>query len=169
MSDRQNKRDLFQENNKSPRRFLVPGALVLLVVISLCSWFLLGAGKAQGITTVSANTDGSIRLLAAGFNDGQAQFFRYQGQSGPIDFFVVKSHDGVIRAAFDSCDVCYKEKKGYRQEGDAMVCNNCGQSFRSDLINQVKGGCNPAPLQRQLAGDQLIIQVASLDQGAKFF
>ena len=29
-----------------------------------------------------------------------------------------------------------------------MVCNNCGQKFSSDLINEIKGGCNPAPLER---------------------
>jgi uncharacterized membrane protein len=75
----------------------------------------------------------------------------------------------VIRAAFDTCDVCYPEKKGYRQEGDFMVCNNCDQKFRTDLINVVKGGCNPAPLQRELQGDQVVIRLAALEEGSWYF
>jgi hypothetical protein len=46
----------------------------------------------------------------------------------------MKSADGVIRAAYDACDVCYRERKGYHQEGDDMVCNNCGRHFPSTSI-----------------------------------
>jgi len=170
MSDRKAKRDQFQsEENKSTGKLLLPGALILLAIVGVCAWFLLGAGGVAGVRTVSAAEDGAIRLDASDFDNGKAQFFQFAGQNGPIKFFVVKSHDGVIRAAFDACDVCYKEKKGYRQEGDAMICNNCGQAFPSNMVNVVKGGCNPSPLQRQLAGDQVIIRVAALEQGAGYF
>jgi len=54
----------------------------------------------------------------------------------------VKSADGMIRAAFDACDVCFRGKKGYVQRGDIMICAKCGMKFRTDKINEVKGGCN---------------------------
>ena len=36
-----------------------------------------------------------------------------------------------------------------------MVCNNCGQRFPSNLINEVRGGCNPSPLERTIEEDEL--------------
>ena len=86
-----------------------------------------------------------------------------------IKFFVIKSSDGVIRAAFDACDVCFPAHKGYTQEGDFMVCNNCGRKFHTARINVVEGGCNPAPLNRTTADGQMVIRVADILSGARFF
>jgi uncharacterized membrane protein len=80
-----------------------------------------------------------------------------------VAFFVLKSGDGVLRAAIDACDVCYKAGKGYYQEGDFMVCENCGQKFASSRINVVKGGCNPAPLNRVVVGNQLVIEMLDIN------
>jgi uncharacterized membrane protein len=41
--------------------------------------------------------------------------------------------------------------------------------FKSDLINEVKGGCNPAPIQRSVAGGNIVIAAADLAQGGKYF
>ena len=104
------------------------------------------------------------------FDDGKAKYYSYKDRSGKeIKFFVLKSSDGVVRAAFDACDVCYASKKGYRQEGDFMVCNNCGQRFASTRINEVKGGCNPAPLERKVEGSNLVVAVADVTTGAWYF
>jgi len=79
---------------------------------------------------------------------------------------VIKSEDNVLHAAFDAC---YREGKGYDQDGDSMICNNCGQPFHSSRINVVQGGCNPAPLMRTLKGENLIITQADLLAGAGYF
>jgi uncharacterized membrane protein len=50
-----------------------------------------------------------------------------------------------------------------------MVCRNCGRRFASVLINEVKGGCNPAPLHRTIQDDQLIIKVEDIVQGQTYF
>ena len=113
--------------------------------------------------------DGVIRLAAADFSDSQARFYTFKAGTKTILFFVLQSSDGVIRAAFDACDVCYPSKKGYHQEGDEVVCNNCGSRFPSVKINEVKGGCNPAPLERETQGGNIVIKVADLEAGAKYF
>ena len=59
--------------------------------------------------------------------------------------------------------------KGYHQEGDELVCNNCGSRFPSTKINEVKGGCNPSPVNRTVQGDNIIIKVTDLQEGAKYF
>ena len=80
-----------------------------------------------------------------------------------VSFFTLKSRDGVIRAAIDACDVCFRTGKGYVQDGRFMVCENCGQKFISSRINIVKGGCNPAPLKREVIGEYLVIKMEDIE------
>jgi len=114
-------------------------------------------------------TDGEVRFPLSTFDDGQAHYFSFPDAGKSIDFFVLKSSDGVVRAAFDACDVCFAARQGYRQEGDVMVCNNCGRQFPSTKINEVKGGCNPAPLERQVEGLHLIIASSDIAAGDRYF
>jgi len=113
--------------------------------------------------------NGEVRIPMNSINDGDAHYFSYKGRNKEIRFFVVKSRDQVIRAAFDACDICFSEKKGYSQDGDHMICNNCGQKFHSTRINIIKGGCNPAPLQRTKQGNQLVIAEADILSGSRYF
>jgi uncharacterized membrane protein len=106
---------------------------------------------------------------AAMFQDGVARHFEHQTGDVTIRYFILKSSDGVLRAAFDACDVCWPAGKGYEQQGDEMVCRNCGRRFASIRINEVQGGCNPAPLKRELQADQLIIRVNDILQGSAYF
>ncbi|MFC1859531.1 Fe-S-containing protein [Thermodesulfobacteriota bacterium] len=103
------------------------------------------------------------------FEDGEARHFNYRHGDDTIRFFVLKSSDGIIRAAFDACDVCWPAGKGYFQEGDDMVCRNCGRRFASLRINEVQGGCNPAPLKRSIADGQLIIRTDDIAEGMPYF
>ena len=113
--------------------------------------------------------DGAVRLPLATFDDYRAHHFTYMHGTRPIEFFVLKSKDGVVRAAFNACDVCYQSKKGYTQDGDHMVCNNCGRRFPADQINVIHGGCNPSPLRRAVDGDTLVIQIQDIITGQDYF
>ncbi len=108
-----------------------------------------------------------LSIPLEGISDGQAHYFTTKSEKGvKVKFFVVKSHDGIIRAAVDACDVCYRAGKGYVQEGNVMVCSNCGMKFATDRINEVKGGCNPAPLIRAIEGENLVISMADINANA---
>jgi uncharacterized membrane protein len=129
-----------------------------------------GQASSQEIATEVGGTGGDVSLPVATFADGAARFYRYTTAAGrEVKFFVMKSSDGVVRAAFDACDTCYRERKGYHQQGDVMVCRNCGRTFRSVDINVLQGGCNPAPLERAIAGDQLVLKATSIELGAMYF
>jgi uncharacterized membrane protein len=105
------------------------------------------------------------------FKDGKARHFQLDTREGiSIKYFVIQSSDGVIRTAFDACDVCWPSGKGYYQAGDYMVCRNCGKHFASIKVNEIKGGCNPAPLNRKVVGENIVIQVQDiLEGGVKYF
>ena len=113
--------------------------------------------------------NGFVSIPINTINDGQAHYFSYKAQGKTINFFVLQSRDGVIRAAFDACDVCFTKRKGYTQAGDYMICNNCGQRFHSTKINVIKGGCNPAPLNRANKGDNLVIAAKDILSGYRYF
>lgn len=142
---------------------LFGGTLVFTVNEGHSAFDLFGAHK-----TVKA-VDGNIKIPVTDVNDGKAHYFKYKGEEVVVKFFVVKSKDGVIRAAFDACDVCFSAKKGYSQDGDFMICNNCGRRFHSSRINVVEGGCNPAPLARKVVGKELVIEVKDVVPGGRFF
>ena len=116
----------------------------------------------------SAGTDIVIPISDAA--NGQARFFDYTAtDTRPVRFFVIKSSDGVYRAAIDACDVCFAGKKGYHQEGDNMICNKCGREFPSALVNEVSGGCNPIGLPRAVEGDKLVIKASELENRKSYF
>lgn len=132
--------------------------LTVSVVLSAC-----GSTGGSSIVTLSP-VNGVLQIPVVGVNDGKAKFFKVKADDGTmVTFFAIKSSDGVIRAAIDACDVCYKAGKGYFQEGDFMVCENCGQKFASNKINVLQGGCNPAPLNRQNNGTTLTIAMKDIN------
>ena len=127
----------------------------------------VAAGKATA-KSVSADGGGAVSLPLSDLG-AKAAFYRYTTASGrEVRFFAMKSSDGIYRAALDACDVC-EGRQGYRQEGDDMVCNKCGNHFHSAQINEVKGGCNPVGLERKVAGDRLVIKSSELEQGVGYF
>ncbi len=113
--------------------------------------------------------NGVVSFPVSTFADGKAHFYTYMNGDKPIEFFILESKDGTVRAAFNACDVCFEAKKGYHQEGDVMVCNNCGSRFPADKINEVRGGCNPGPLTRTVQGDTLVIKVEDIVAGQSYF
>ena len=168
------RREQFEAARPS-RRALSPTVLMLAVsalLFGVMVYVIASRGQTsnQEATTEIAGTVADVSLPAATFADGVARFYRYTTAAGrEVKFFVMKSSDGVVRTAFDACDTCYRERKGYHQRGDVMVCNNCGRTFRSVDINVLQGGCNPAPLERAVVGDQLVLTAASLELGTTYF
>jgi uncharacterized membrane protein len=160
-----------EKKSQSPLRTLL---VIAVVVAGGLVFYLLQTGADFRPRTPSAIqpevTATEVSFPVQGFADGQARYFKYPTGNGiTVSFFVLKSSDGIIRAAYDACDVCWREGKGYYQEGDFMVCRNCGQRFASVKVNVIKGGCNPAPLDRTVVGDKLIIQVADILKGSQYF
>jgi uncharacterized membrane protein len=168
---RQEKRSKFDQSQKparGSRRLLISAGLGLLAMVGL---YLAWSKHSGSGATAAAGSDGEeLRIPIAELADGRAKFYTYSLAGGKqVKLFAVKSSDGVLRTAFDACDVCYEAKRGYTQQGDEMVCNECGRTFPVIKVNTVSGGCNPAPLTRTVQGDHLIIKASDLEKGARYF
>ena len=157
--------------SRSNRKPLLAGIAVLFLLAGGAFWYFSAKTSSNLLNpTTAARLSGDVvSMPAADFDDGQAQYFEHKHGSITIRYFVVKSADGVLRAAFDACDVCWPAGKGYAQDGDFMVCRNCGQRFHSTRVNEVKGGCNPAPLERRVENGMLLIRVNDILEGESYF
>jgi uncharacterized membrane protein len=114
-----------------------------------------------------AKADEYVKIPISEINEN-VKFYEFNSNGVKIRFLAVKARDGSIKTAFDACDVCYKSKKGYRQEGDYLVCNNCGRRFKIDSLgseNKNPGGCWPGYLPSKVEGGFLLIKKKDLING----
>ncbi|MEX0776512.1 MAG: DUF2318 domain-containing protein [Phycisphaeraceae bacterium] len=175
MGDRQRKREQFTQPSAAPRRWS-PGHLGIgLFILAIAAYVIFvgarsiesdpgsAAPRNQTARLASATADGEIRIPIADLADGQARFYKFADAGGvPVRFFALRGSDGVYRAALDACEVCYAGRQGYQQQGDEMVCNKCGRSFPSALINEVTGGCHPIGVPRVVVDGDLVINSGEL-------
>jgi uncharacterized membrane protein len=170
------KAEVLGRNNPSIRPTTIITALFVIALTGVVGYFLtrtpttsvsVSIPKAN-LETAAVNTT-EVSYPVSMFDDGRARHFQHRANGLTIQYFVLKSSDGIIRAAFDACDVCWPAGKGYFQDGDVMVCRNCGRRFASVRINEVKGGCNPAPLTRTIRGNQLVIKIDDIISGQSYF
>ena len=170
--NRERKRAQFagEPGGKKTKPLLVVAAVALLAVAAFV-FFSRSRGDQPSAAPVS-NSGGATSEIRIPLSElsGTAKFYDYALPGDKkMRFFALRSSDGVYRAALDACDTCYHAKKGYHQEGDDMVCNNCGLHFHSAQINEVHGGCNPVGLPRQIEGDTLVIKASDLQARQQYF
>lgn len=155
------------------RRLPLIALIVSAVFIAGGIYYAVNSGNSSASYDTSnvsmKSTASKVTYPVSLFDDNKARHYVYKGNDVTIKYFILKSSDGIIRAAFDACDVCWPAGKGYYQDGDFMVCRNCGRRFASVLVNVVQGGCNPAPLKRRIEGDQLVIHINDILEGKQYF
>jgi len=162
--------------NSNSKLYIIISVCALFVIAGAWYYFFSSDRDSQNLALATDQSSQNVSLEQkityplTTFDDGKARHYQYSAENGIIvRYFILKSSDGVVRAAFDACDVCWPSGKGYFQKGDVMVCRNCGRQFASIKINEVKGGCNPAPLKREVVGDDLVIQVKNILGGTQYF
>ncbi len=143
------------------RKYLLV-SMILMTGLTFLSW------KSNRYSKIIPENN-EIKIAIKKVSDGRPHYYKITKDEREIKFFLLMSDDGIVRAAFDACDVCFPEKKGYAQDGDYMICNNCGQAFHETKINVIKGGCNPAPIDRIFDQQFIYISMTSMEQGLSYF
>ena len=94
-----------------------------------------------------------------------AKWYTYDSDGLKVRYFLVKGTDGKIHLGTDACDVCYKNKKGYTQDGNVLTCNNCGKTFAINNlgVENLSGGCWPSYIPMKIENNNLIIQRTDLN------
>ena len=167
---RQEKRAQFEQPKSRTGLHLTLAGIALVAIIAVAAVFMMNRGGGEAaVATTAAPSTGNVTIPVSEVKDGKAHFYTYDAGGTTVKYFVLADKTGTVRVAFDACEVCFAQKKGYHQEGDTMVCNNCGKVFPSAQINVITGGCNPIPVDKKISGGQLTIDTDSLTQGAQYF
>jgi uncharacterized membrane protein len=147
-------------------------ALVLLFVGGVLAADLAFEGRlgSSGIERVSPGRDGLVHVSLAGLEPLQVRFYQFLNSGNQeVRFLVGRDPAGHVAVAFDSSEDCAKNKRGFRAEGEWLVCNKCDKSFRLTEVNAGGGGCKPVPLEFRENGDQLVIAEADILKGWRLF
>lgn len=132
--------------------------------------------NASAENIVSIKKDGYLAIPIADLSQ-TASFYKADLDGTEVEIVALKDSKGNLRTAFNACQVCYSSGKGYyRQDGDYLVCQNCGNSFTIDQVGIASGGCNPWPIldsDRTVTDDEIQISYdvlkATADDLPKFF
>lgn len=120
-----------------------------------------------------STTSGGDLVITKSEVTGQAKFYPYTVGKTKMEVIAVKANDGSIRTAFNTCQVCFSSGKGYyKQEGNELVCQNCGNRFKIEQVEKIKGGCNPVPIMKENKtddGTSITISQAYLEQAKDLF
>lgn len=120
--------------------------VIILTAVTIVSQNLGKKAETMDETQAAALKDQDLVLKTDQISD-TAKIYPIDIDGTRMEVIAVKAPDGSIRTAFNTCQVCYDSGRGYyKQEGDMLVCQNCGNQFTMDRVEVEAGGCNPWPI-----------------------
>lgn len=99
-------------------------------------------------------------------DDGHLHRFAYQASGTEVRFIVIQKNATAFGTGLDACEIC--GPSGYFERDGKVVCRECDVIMNTQTIG-FPGGCNPIPIQYEVADGRLLFQVAELEQQAKVF
>jgi len=148
------------------------------VLIVLLAWgaiwgaevLLEGRMNPTGFQQVSPDRGGNMRIDLADLKPQEVRFYRFLNSGNQeVRFFVGRDGLGKVQVAFDANETCAKSKRGFRHEGEWMVCNKCDKSFRLSEVSAGGEGCTPIPLHHRMDGTNLVLAENDVLQGWRLF
>ncbi|OQB25277.1 MAG: hypothetical protein BWY11_00608 [Firmicutes bacterium ADurb.Bin182] len=133
---------------KTKKALLAVSGVAVIAIIGL----LLIGGKdkknnADNDAVREADSSGNGITITISDITEEASFIPYQAGNTKMEVIAVKATDGTVRTALNTCQVCNNSGYGYYiQEGDELVCQNCGNRFNIDQVEKQRNGCNPVPI-----------------------
>ncbi len=143
------------------RRWSFAAAILCsLVVVSLAAEFAYARtmnAPTPGKMLVAANDQ--VRIPLSELTDQSLHFYTADVNGTVIRFLVIHKTNGDYTTALDACQIC--GRSGYRQEGQNVICRNCGASIYVPSIGD-HGGCNPIPVKSSVVGGEVIVDLSAL-------
>jgi len=138
--------------------------LCVLVVVSLAAEFAYSRAMAAPVPAkmLTAAND-QVRIPLSDLTDSSLHFYTANTGVTTLRFLVIHQTDGDYAVALDACQIC--GWAGYRQEGQNVVCRNCGATIYIPSIGE-KGGCNPIPVKSAVQNGELIVDLSALAESA---
>lgn len=134
--------------------------LCSMVVVSLAAEFAYARAMNAPIPgKMLAVENNHVRIPLSELTDSSLHFYTADVNGTTIRFLVIHKTNGDYATALDACQIC--GRSGYRQEGQNIICRNCGASIYVPSIGD-HGGCNPIPVTSTVAGGEVIVDLTAL-------
>jgi high-affinity iron transporter len=139
--------------------------LCTFVVVVLAAEFAYSrVMSAPAPAKVLAAQDDQVRIPLAELTDSSLHYYTADLNNTVVRFLVIHQIDGNYAVALDACQIC--GSLGYRQDGQNVVCRNCGATIYIPSIGD-KGGCNPVPVKSAVAAGEVIVDLSALADAAR--
>lgn len=138
------------QKKKQKNYFTIIAAITIPVILAIISIAVLNN---KPFDTTEDNTakfqtvkDHDLVIQTSDISE-KANYYPVEIAGTKLEVIAVKAPDGTIRTAFNTCQVCYDSGRGYYvQQGNVLVCQNCGNRFGMSDVEVTRGGCNPVPI-----------------------
>ena len=135
---------------------LCVAVVVLLTADSVYTRAMNAPTKAIMLTA----QNGTVRVPIAELADSAMHFYEADVNGTEIRFLIIHRANDYA-TALDACEICGRQ--GYRQEGQNVVCRNCGAVIYIPSIGQ-PGGCNPVPVKSAIEAGNVVVDLSALAQ-----
>ena len=152
------------EFRRQRRWSFAAAVLCVLVVVSLAAEFAYSRAMAAPVPAkmLSAVND-QVRIPLSELNDSSLHFYMVDTDVTTLRFLVIHQTNGDYAVALDACQIC--GWAGYRQEGQNVICRNCGATIYIPSIGE-KGGCNPIPVKSTVQDGEVIVDLSAFGNAA---
>jgi len=138
--------------------------LCVAVVVSFAGDYVYGrVAAAPSPARMLTAEDNRVRIPLSDLTDSSLHFYTADVDGSMIRFLVIHKLNGDYAAALDACQIC--GTAGYRQEGQSVICRNCGAAIYIPSIGQ-SGGCNPISVKSRVEGGEVIVDLSALGDAA---
>jgi len=128
--------------------------------------------SSEDAISAAFNEEGDVVIQTADISE-TATFYTMDVEGTTVGLFALKASDGTIRTAFDTCQICNGSPYAFFiQQGDKFQCQNCGNIYSADMIEQERGGCNPVPImayEKTETDTEIIIPLKLIKENADRF
>jgi len=147
------------------RRWSFAAAFLCLAVLLMFAAEFVYAQTAAAPAPAKALTaeNGRIEVPLSDLLDANLHFYTADVNGTVLRFLVIRKGDGDYTAALDACMIC--GWSGYRQQGQNVVCRNCGAAIYSPSIGE-SGGCNPVAVKSHVEAGKLLVDLSALSESA---
>ena len=142
--------------NRNVKNFVLPLLAVVVIIVA----FVLNNNKsivstsAKNLSLSNYEVNGSI-VIPVNELTKDVKFYSLYDNGVNIEILAAKDKNGNPKATLNTCQNCMGSPKAYFiQDGDSVVCQNCGIGHKIETIGIVKMGCNPIPIDSLVIDDK---------------
>jgi high-affinity iron transporter len=148
------------ELRRQRRWSFAASSLCLVVLLTLAAAFVYARVSAAPVqATRLAARHNQVRIPLPELMDSSLHFYTVEMNGNVFRFLVIHKHDGDYGTALDACQICGAQ--GYRQEGQNLICRNCGAAIYIPSVGD-SGGCNPIGVKSHVEEGEVVVDLSAL-------